>query len=120
MSEKTTAEKYYAALIEKDIITAEQYIDEQIQFISPLATVIGKKKFLISIQRFIDAFDKLVIRHSCAKEDKTMFAYSVHFKPPLTLLNAAGLVTEKNGLITKIELFYDTKPFEILNILKKN
>ncbi|MBL4588267.1 hypothetical protein JKY79_02900 [Candidatus Babeliales bacterium] len=49
-----------------------------------------------------------------------MVAYSVHFKPPLTLLNAAGLVTEKNGLITKIELFYDTKPFEILNILKKN
>jgi len=120
MLEKTIAEKYYAALVEKDIATAKQYIDDQIQFISPLATITGKETFLGAIQRFIDSFDTLVIRHSCAKDDKTMFAYNVHFKQPLTLLHAAGLVTEKDGLITKIELFYDTKPFEALNFLKKD
>jgi hypothetical protein len=42
-----------------------------------------------------------------------VIVYDLECQPPVNVFSAVALLTFKNNLISKIELFYDARPFNI-------
>ena len=106
------AKAYYGAMSKKNINDVEKYLHADVQFSAPLAKVTGKKTFLESITKFISFFKTLTIRAQFGSDDQAIVVYDVDFPAPIGMVPTVALMNIQNGLITKIELFYDARPFE--------
>lgn len=100
---------YYTALGEKNIEKVKKYLHPDIQFIDPQETVIGRESVLKAAQGFTGIFKTLIIRAQFGSEDQAMIVYEVEFPGLSKKLQAASLLSFQEGLIYKIELFYDSK-----------
>lgn len=107
----TIAQEYYTAMSKKDIISLEKFLDPNILFVAPLATVTGKQAFVETLKKFITFFTTLTIRAQFGSEDQAMIVYTLDFSQPIGAIETSALLSLKDGLITKIELFYDARPF---------
>lgn len=105
------AEAYYTAMAEKDLVSLEKYLHPDVEFVGPIACVTGKENFLQTIKGFISFFKSLTIRSKFASGNQAMLAYDVDFPAPIGITRSAALMTFKNGLIKKIELFFDASSF---------
>ena len=108
------AEAFYAAMGGKNIARMEQYVHPNIQFRGPLAEVTGKEEYLEVVKNFMDFFKTLTVRAKFGSEDQAMLVYDVEFPAPIGNCPSAALMTFKENLIIKVELFYDARPFEKL------
>lgn len=106
------AEAYYKAISEKKMDVLEKYLHPEVEFIGPLAESKGKEAILEATKRFAAFFKTLTIRSKFGTEDQAMIIYEVAFPEPIGNLRSASLMTFQKDLITKIELFYDARPFE--------
>jgi ketosteroid isomerase-like protein len=106
------AQGYYTAMAGKDAAGLEQYLHPAVHFVSPLAELHGKEDVFAAVKGFMGAFQSLTIRASFASETQAMLAIDTLFPAPIGNLRTASLVTIQDGLITKIELFYDGKQLE--------
>ena len=106
------AEAYYTAMGEKNVVDMEQYLHPDVQFIGPLAEMRGKEAVLEAVKRLIAFFKILTIRATFGSGDQTMLAYDLDFSSPIGNCPAAALLTFQEGLILKIELFFDGRPFD--------
>lgn len=106
------AENYYAAMKRKDIETMEALISPTIRFVGPLAELEGKTAVLRAIQGFLSAFETLSIRSKFHSDGEVMLAMDTVFPAPIGNLRTASLLSIQNGLIQKIELFYDSRIVE--------
>ena len=102
---------YYTALGEKNIEKVKEYLHPDIQFTDPQETVIGKEAVLKAAKGFSTIFKSLTIRLKFGSEDQAMIVYEVNIPSLTKNLHAASLLSFKEGLISKIELFYDTGCF---------
>lgn len=100
---------YYKALGEKNIEKVSKYLHPDIRFTDPQETVIGKESVLKAAQGFARIFKTLTIRAPFGSEDQAMIVYEVEIPGLSKKLQAASLLSFKEGLISKIELFYDSK-----------
>jgi ketosteroid isomerase-like protein len=106
------AEAYYAAMSENRVADMEQYLHPDVFFVGPLAEMTGRKAVIEAAKRIAPLFEKpIAIRAKFSSDDQVMLAYDWFFAAPIGNFPAAVLMTFKNGLITKIELFFDTRPF---------
>lgn len=106
---KAVGVAYYTALGEKNIEKVSKYLHPDIQFTDPQETVIGKESVLKAARRFAGIFKTLTIRAPFSSEDQAMIVYEVEIPGLSKKLQAASLLSFQEGLISKIELFYDTK-----------
>lgn len=106
------AEAYYVAMGEKNIVDIEKYLHSDVQFTSPFMQIRGKEAFLETVKKFITLFKTLTIREKFGTEDQAMLVYDVNFSTPVGNLPTAALLTFHEGLIAKIELFFDSRPFD--------
>lgn len=106
------AEAFYTAMGEKNIAALEQYLHPDIHFIGPIAELKGKGDYLEALQRFVTLFKTLTIRAKFGSGDQVMLAYDLDIPPPIGKFPTAVLLTFQEGLIAKIELFCDGRPFE--------
>ncbi|CDR34204.1 nuclear transport factor 2 family protein [Criblamydia sequanensis] len=100
---------YYRALGDKNIEKVSKYLHPDIQFTDPQETVIGKESVLKAAQGFSRIFKTLTIRAPFGSENQAMIVYEVEIPGLSKKLQAASLLSFKEGLISKIELFYDSK-----------
>lgn len=100
---------YYTALGEKNIEKVSKYLHPNIQFTDPQETVIGREAVLKAAQGFAGIFENLTIRASFGSENQAMIVYEVEIPGLSKKLQAASLLSFQEGLISKIELFYDSK-----------
>lgn len=100
---------YYSALGEKNIEKVKEYLHPDILFTDPKEKVIGKEAVLKAAERFIGIFKTLTIRAQFGSEDQAMIVYEVEIPGLPKKLQAASLLSFQEGLISKIELFYDSK-----------
>lgn len=107
------AEAYYKALGEKNIGATENYLDIDVQCTGPLVQVVGKGNVIEANKKFISLFKTLEIRSSFASHDQAVIVYDLECQAPVNIFSAVALLTFKNNLISKIELFYDARPFDI-------
>ncbi len=108
----TIAEAYYTAMGEKNIAQLEKYLHPDVIFIAPFSKQTGKEAVLESTKQFASFFKTLKIRAKFGSEDQAMIVYDVDFPAPIGNLSSSVLMTFHEGLIAKIELFYDARPFE--------
>lgn len=106
---KTIGVAYYTALGEKNIEKVSKYLHPDIQFTDPQETVVGRESVLKAAQGFAGIFKTLTIRAPFGSEDQAMIVYEVEIPGLSKKLQAASLLSFQEGLISKIELFYDTK-----------
>lgn len=109
---KAIAVAYYTAMKEKNVAGCEVLLHEDVQFVGPLATMIGKPAVVSAIKNFAAILKDINIRAAFGTEDQAMLAYDMVFPEPIGNLRAATLMNIKDGLIVKLELFYDARPFE--------
>lgn len=106
------AESYYKAMEEKDIVRLEKYLHPDVIFIGPLSEMKGRDAVLGAAKGFSSFLKKITIRSKFSSETQVMLAYDMECREPIGSFRAATLMTLHKGLITKIELFYDARPFE--------
>lgn len=100
---------YYTALGQKNIEAVKEYLHPDIQFTDPQEKVIGREAVLKAAQGFTGIFKTLTIRAQFGAENQAMIVYEVEIPGFLKKLQAASLLSFQDGLISKIELFYDSK-----------
>lgn len=100
---------YYTALGEKNIEAVKEYLHPDIQFIDPQEKVIGREAVLKAAKGFTGIFKTLTIRAKFGSEDQAMIVYDVKIPGLAKNLHAASLLNFREGLISKIELFYDSR-----------
>ena len=106
------AEAYYRAMEEKDMTRLGDYLDPEVIFVGPLAEVKGKEAVLAAAKGFSSFLKKITIRSKFSSETQSMLAYDMECPEPIGCFRAATLMTFQKGLIIKLELFYDARPFE--------
>ena len=82
------------------------------QLVAPLAKLEGKEAVLEAIREFTLRFKTLKIRAKSGSGDQAMVVYDLDFPAPIGIISSAALMTFQKGLVSKIELFYDARPFE--------
>ena len=109
----TIAESYYKAMNDKDLEGMSKYLHSDIQFITPLMKMSGKEEVLASAKsHFFSLFNTLQIRAKFSSLDQAMLVYDLGCNPPIGTIRVAALLTLKNDLIVRIELFFDARSFE--------
>ena len=106
------AESYYSAMLKKDFDTMSSYLDENVHFIGPLAEMHGKEAAVTAAKNFGGILQDIQIRSRFSSDNQIMFAYDMVVPAPIGKFRAAVLMEFTDHLISKIELFYDSKPFE--------
>lgn len=103
---------YYTAMSNKNISDLEKYLHPDVQFLAPLARVSGKNKFVENVKGFASFFSSIEIRSVLGSDDQAVVVYDVKCPSPIGSISTAALLTLEEELITKIELFYDARPFD--------
>jgi len=107
-----SAVAYYTAMHNKDLAGVGQCLHPNVHFQGPLANLAGKELVLEAAKHFMSAFKSLTIRAKFESENQVMLAYDLDCPEPIGLFRAAALMTFTDGLISRLELFYDARPFE--------
>jgi hypothetical protein len=102
---------YYTALGEKNLEEVKCYLHPNIHFTDPQEQVIGKEAVLKAAKGFSAIFKTLTIRAKFGSGDQAMIVYDVEIPNFAKTLRAASLLSFQEGLISKIDLIYDTRCF---------
>lgn len=106
-----SAESYYNAMLAKEFDTMASYLDNNVHLIGPLAEIVGKEAVVSAAKNLSSILQDIQIRSRFEHNNQIMFAYDFMFPAPIGKLRAAVLMEFTNQLISKIELFYDGRPF---------
>lgn len=106
---KAIAVAYYTALGEKNIEAVKEYLHPDVQFTDPQERVMGREAVLKAATGFTAMFKTLTIRSQFGSENQAMIVYDVDIPALGKNLLAASLLSFQGGLISKIELIYDTR-----------
>lgn len=106
------ARAYYTAMGEKNTAALAQYLHPEVQFSTPFGKSAGRETVLGAVQGFVSMFNRLTIRTVFGSENQALVVYDVEFPAPIGQCPSTALLTVNDNLITKIELFYDARPFE--------
>ncbi len=102
---------YYTALGEKNLEEVKEYLHPNIQFTDPQEQVIGKEAVLKAAKGFSAIFKTLTIRAKFGSENQAVIVYDVEIPNFAKNLRAASWLSFQEGLISKIDLIYDTRCF---------
>ena len=105
------AQAYYIAMAEKNYTDVEKYLHPDVCLIGPYGKKEGKEIVFEAAKRFMHMFKDINIHAQCSSENQVMLAYELsEFGDVSNTLRAASVITFKDGLIFKNELFFDTRP----------
>jgi hypothetical protein len=104
-------ETYYKHVGEKNEEAVKKQLAPHVELSSPLAIVKGRDAVLESTKNFMKTFHSLTIRAKFGREHQAMIVYDVDIPGISSQFPGASLLTFENGLITKIQLFYDASHF---------
>jgi hypothetical protein len=106
------AEGYYNAMLAKDFDKMANYLHNNVHFIGPLAEMHSKEAVVAAAKNFGGILQDIQIRSRFAADDQIMFAYDMVLPAPIGKFRASVLMEFTDQLISKIELFYDARPFQ--------
>jgi len=106
------AEDYHNAMLTKDFNKMVSYLHDNVHFVGPLGEMSGKDTVAISVKSFAEILQDIQIRSRFADGHQIMLAYDMVLPDPIGKFRVAVLMEFTDGLISKIELFYDATPFQ--------
>ncbi len=104
-------EEYYNLIKEKEIEKIKKYLDPDVEFYSPLVILKGKEAVVEATSNFMNAISSLKIRAKFDSGGQAMIVYDVDFPGLVNNFPGASLLTFRNNLIVRIELFHDASRF---------
>jgi ketosteroid isomerase-like protein len=105
---------YLKAWDRRDVSEISKYLHPDVQFLGPMNEVSGKEAVLQSTKRVLPMLQGVKVRSQFASGDQALFTYDFVCAEPINVCRTAELMTFEDGLIRRIELFYDARPFEAL------
>ncbi len=105
------AEEYYTLVGEKNADGFKKYLHSDVEFYGPFAVLKGKEAVFEATSNFTKAFKSLTIRAKFGAKDQAMIVYDTDISGISKCFPGASLLTFHDGLIIKIELFYDGSRF---------
>jgi ketosteroid isomerase-like protein len=105
------AKSYYNAFNNKDIEAIARHLHPDVHFVAPMGESTGIDDLLGAATRLIGVLKSITIRASFGAGDQVMLAYDLNYGEPIGICRVAVLMNFKEGLIARIELFYDARPF---------
>ena len=105
------AENYYKAMLAKDFEKMASYLHESVTLISPLAEIHDKDVVVSAAKGLAEILQNIIFRSKFTMNNQIMFAYDFIFPEPIGKLRSAVLMDFTDSLISRIELFYDARPF---------
>lgn len=106
------AEEYYLQISLKNIEGIKKYLHPAVDFCSPLTKTKGIDALVENTGNFMKAFNSLIIRSKFSSGDQAVIVYDVDIPAISSQFPGVSLLTFQNGLIAKIELFFDASPFK--------
>lgn len=106
------AESYYSSMLAKNFDKMASYLHNNVHFISPLAEMHSKESVVTAAKNFGGILQDIQIRSRFSSGNQIMFAYDMVAPAPIGKFRAAVLMEFTDALISKIELFYDARPFQ--------
>jgi len=111
-SNLANAESYYREMLAKSFDAMAKRLHPKVHLISPLTEISGRDTVVEAAKNLSDFLSDIDIRAKFCSGEQIMFAYDFMFPKPIGKLRASVLMNFTDGLISKIELFYDGRPFE--------
>ncbi|MGX6960348.1 MAG: nuclear transport factor 2 family protein [Rickettsia endosymbiont of Pentastiridius leporinus] len=105
------AVNYYTAMRDKNFDEMAACLHPNIHFIGPLSVMDGKESVVEAAKNFAMFFKNLTISEKFYANDKVMLALEFDCPEPINLFRGASLLSFNENLISRIELFYDARPF---------
>jgi len=111
-SNAASAEAYYKAMNDKDLSGMARYLHADVRLVTPMEDVTGKDLVLAAAEKLLKFIRRIEVQAKFESATQAMLAYDMHFAEPVGLCRAAALMTFKDGLIARNELFFDASPFK--------
>jgi ketosteroid isomerase-like protein len=111
-SNAASAEAYYKAMNDKDVSAMARRLHPDVRLITPMEDLTGKDAVLKAAKKLLSFIQSVEVQAKFESENQAMLAYNMHFAGPDGLCRAAALITFKDGLIVRNELFFDASPFK--------
>lgn len=100
-------QKYYQLMGEKKEEEIAKMLHSDVEFYGPLATLKGEKAVIRAVSHFMNAIESLTIRAKFGESDQAMIVYEVDMPGISSEFPGASWLTFRDGLIVRIQLFYD-------------
>jgi ketosteroid isomerase-like protein len=112
LTEKNVASAiaYYEAMADKDLSGMARHLHPDVRLISPMEELIGKEAVLAAIKPLVNLVKRIKVHAKFGSEDQAL-TYDMEFAEPMGICRTAVLMSFKEGLIARSELFFDARPF---------
>jgi hypothetical protein len=107
----TLAEEYYKLVGEKNLEGIKNYLHPDVELIGPVGNLKGKDAVIKATGDYMNLFESLTIRSKFGTGDQAMIVYEADIPGIAKGFPAAVLLSFRDGLIVKSELFYDGSRF---------
>jgi hypothetical protein len=101
------AEEYYTLIGEKNAEEIKKCLHPDVELYSPLAIVKGKEAVHKAASNFINMIKSLTIRAKFGSADQAVIIVDSEIPGMVESFPTASLLSFRDDLIVKIELFYD-------------
>ncbi len=105
------AVEYYTLVGKKNVDAIGAYLHPDVEFTGPLATLKGRDAVVQATRNFAQAFTSQTIRGHFGAGNQAMVVYDSDIPGISSCFPGASLMTFSEGLIVRIELFYDGSLF---------
>jgi ketosteroid isomerase-like protein len=114
MTEKNvnSAVACYQAMAGKDLPGMARHLHADVRLLTPMEELTGKAAVLEAAQRILNLIKSVQVHAKFGSEDQAMLTYDMNFAEPIGVCRAAALMTFKDGLIVRNEVFFDASPFK--------
>ena len=114
MTEKNVASAvaYYKAMADKDLTGMARHLHPDIRLVTPMEELTGEEAVLAAAKRLVNLIKSIKVHAKFGSEDQAMLTYDMDFAEPIGVCHAAALMTFKDGLIVRNEIFFDARPFD--------
>ncbi|HUI30438.1 MAG TPA: nuclear transport factor 2 family protein [Candidatus Acidoferrales bacterium] len=102
---------YYNAFEKKDLGAIARHLHPDVQFVAPMGESRGREAVVEAAKRLIPLVERIDVRAKFASGDQVALVYDMHLTGPVKICPTAVLMTFKNDLIARTELYYDARPF---------
>ena len=106
------AGEYYELMGKKDVEGVKRYLHDNVEFSGPLSTLKGKEAVAESVAGFMRVFKTLTVKAKFVAEDQAVVIYELDIPGIASDFPSASYLTFQDGLIVKIQLFFDGSKFK--------
>lgn len=113
MTEKNVASAvaYYRAMADKDLTGMARHLHPDVRLVTPMEELTGKEAVLAAVKPLVTLIKSIKVHAKFGSGDQAMLTFDMQFAEPIGVVRTAVLMTFKDALIARSELFFDARPF---------